>query len=366
VDISGLDYSTEYTWYVNVTDGTYWKHKVFDFQAEHKMVFDPFDEGWQYRKQITIDHMKVTGNLMNFPVLISTIDTDLRDKAQDDGDDILFMDDPGVATRLYHEIEHFDGSSGELVAWVNVTDLASDQDTVLYLYYGNPSCFNQQAPELVWDSKYIAVWHFTDTSDSTANNWDLTLHNTPVLSSGKIGDCYYFDENDQDYLSVADILNTFPDSLTFESWRKKTDDDDEHTLIHWWDGSHKVLLRQRDDNTWDWRSWGNGCETFGPDTPAPNIWYYMGATYTQDDTSSTAYCFLNKTKGSAGSCGTISDTDGTLYIGAQINSGHFHMGYLDEYRLSDVVRSDSWISTEYNNQNDPSSFLSFGPEETGP
>ncbi len=296
-------------------------------------------------------------------MLVSTVDSDLRDKAQDDGDDILFMDGTGIANRLYHEIEHYDGSSGELVTWVNVTNLASDQDTVLYLYYGNPSCYNQQAPELVWDSKYIAVWHFADTSDSTANNWDLTLHNTPVLSSGKIGDCYYFDENDQDYLSVADILNTFPDSLTFESWRKKTDDDDEHTLIHWWDGSHKVLFRQRNDNTWDWRSWGNGCETFGPDTPDPNIWYYMGATYTQDDTSSTAYCFLNKTKGSAGSCGTISDTDGTLYIGAQINSGHFHMGYLDEYRLSDVVRSDSWISAEYNNQNDPSSFLSFGPEE---
>jgi hypothetical protein len=38
--------------------------------------------GWQYRKQITIDHTKVTGDLADFPVLISFTDPDLQTSAQ--------------------------------------------------------------------------------------------------------------------------------------------------------------------------------------------------------------------------------------------------------------------------------------------
>jgi hypothetical protein len=144
VDVDGLDYFTWYKWYVNVTDGVYWTREVFEFQTEIMLVFDPFDEGWQYRKKVTIDHDLVDGNLASFPVLVSTTDSDLRDKAQNDGDDILFMDGPGVANRLYHEVEFFDGSNGELVAWVNVPSLSSSVDTVLYMYYGNPSSSSQQ------------------------------------------------------------------------------------------------------------------------------------------------------------------------------------------------------------------------------
>ena len=51
-----------------------------------------WNNDWIHRKSITIDHTKVPEHLSNFPVLISVVDTDLKDKAQDDGDDILFSD----------------------------------------------------------------------------------------------------------------------------------------------------------------------------------------------------------------------------------------------------------------------------------
>ena len=44
----------------------------------------------------------------------------------------------------------------------------------------------------------------------------------------------------------------------------------------------------------------------------------------------------------------------------------FFNGIIDEVRISNSITSFDWVSTEYNNQNDPSSFLSFGPKETGP
>jgi hypothetical protein len=47
-------------------------------------------------------------------------------------------------------------------------------------------------------------------------------------------------------------------------------------------------------------------------------------------------------------------------------SGYTFDGLMDEVRVSSVARSSGWILTEYNNQNNPSSFCAVGPEETSP
>ncbi|MBE3141561.1 MAG: hypothetical protein IMZ53_13380, partial [Thermoplasmata archaeon] len=41
-------------------------------------------------------------------------------------------------------------------------------------------------------------------------------------------------------------------------------------------------------------------------------------------------------------------------------------GLLDEIRIANIPLSAAWIATEYANQNNPSGFLSFGPEVPGP
>jgi hypothetical protein len=35
-------------------------------------------------------------------------------------------------------------------------------------------------------------------------------------------------------------------------------------------------------------------------------------------------------------------------------------------RWSKIIRSNAWIETSFNTMNDPSTFMSFGPEEMGP
>jgi len=45
----------------------------------------------------------------------------LKNEAQPDGDDIVFTDASG--NKLNHEIEKYNITTGELVAWVNVTSL---------------------------------------------------------------------------------------------------------------------------------------------------------------------------------------------------------------------------------------------------
>ncbi|GAH13970.1 unnamed protein product, partial [marine sediment metagenome] len=60
------------------------------------------------------------------------------------------MDDKGEAEPLYHEIESFDSSTGELVAWVNIPILSTAIDVDFYMYYGNLQCASQEFPEMVW------------------------------------------------------------------------------------------------------------------------------------------------------------------------------------------------------------------------
>ena len=128
---------------------------------------------------IVINHTKIDCTLTNFPVLISIIDTDLKDDAQDNGNDVVFTD--GSGNQLNHEIEYFDGGSGELVAWVNVTSLSSTSDTLLYMYYGNPDCDSMENVSGVWDSDFVMVQHLNETSgihvDSTVFGNDGTAFN---------------------------------------------------------------------------------------------------------------------------------------------------------------------------------------------
>jgi hypothetical protein len=355
------------------------------------MVFNPFAEGWTYRKMITIAHTMVTGNLQHFPVLLSITDSDLRDKAQDDGDDILFMDGVGVATRLYHEIEEFDGTTGHLVAWVNVSSLNPTIDTEFYLYYGNAGASDQQCPEKVWDSHYDAVYHMNDETtstigDSTQNNHDLTkfASNSPIESTdGKIGKCQSFDGS-YDWMTASSWSTG--SELTVSVWAKA-----EHNFN---DDYYRIYQMEDEGSSYDYSAHGlcvsdswqssfncdlstcaNQYIKYSDCVISQNQWYYLGVTRAM---ASRANLFLNGLKStgaieerSTNWAGTIDyDNMGDFKIGAYqqgstIPYGASWWGEIDEFRLSNCVRSESWIITEYTSMMYPNSFASVGPEETG-
>ncbi|EMR75567.1 protein of unknown function (DUF2341) [Thermoplasmatales archaeon SCGC AB-540-F20] len=378
ISISGLDYLTDYNWYVNVTDGANWKHKIFSFQTEPIMVFNPFDEGWLYRKTITINHTNVAGDLENFPILISTMDTDLRDKAQPDGDDILFMNGPNVATRLYHEIEFYDDANGELIAWVNVADLDSNQDTELYLYYGNPGCTSQQLQFAAWDSDFLTVLHMKDdpdpshVRDSTAYQNDGTKKggNEPLQTTGVIGNGQYFDGVD-DYIDTKDF--DINDDFTMSLWidltsiqkpkqffigKHKSEKGDENIVLFGINSEDNYYCRIRN-------------EFHMQDTVETGQQYLVavGKKMSSSETQITYYKdglmlwqqSISEVVGNAlGRPWTIGqDWDGN-------ERTDFVHGTMDEIRISNAIRDGNWISTEYTNQNEPNSFYTIGPEETGP
>jgi len=52
-------------------------------------------------------------------------------------------------------------------------------------------------------------------------------------------------------------------------------------------------------------------------------------------------------------------TQSNLNIGYDYSNGIYFHGQIDEVRISDIARSDGWIKASYNNQNNPSAFLTF-------
>jgi len=379
VDVSGLDYLTEYTWYVTATDGVHETNREFSFKTAPIMVFDPFDMGWQYRKMITIDHTMVNGDLENFPILISTVDVDLRDKAQGDGDDILFIDGPGVANRLYHEIEYFDDSSGELVAWVNVPSLSDGVDTVLYLYYGNPSCDSQQFPEKSWNSDYIHVWHLGDSLSDSAGSDDGNDHGTSIIY-GKVGYARDFEKDENDFIDFGDMTQPGDGSLTtmtWEAWVKPESSDTILTTKYNTQGTDYAsyfisFLKDGKFRICAYSGWGVNTNGYTDDSYSEvGEWVYLTGTFNLGGINELS-AFINGTKVSftqiSSSANVMKNIPVTDDLGRyRPESGtKYADAVFDEVRWSKTVRSDYWIGTSYNTMNDPSSFFNVGPEETAP
>ena len=184
-----------------------------------------YNQNWQYRKQITIDYTKVSANLTDFPVLISqSTDANLAIHARNDGWDIVFTSSD-KKTKLNHEIETYNSTSGTLVAWVNVPAISNISNTVLYMYYGNPTSSNQQNSTNVWSS-FQAVWHLKENpagtapqmKDSTSNNRGATSVGNMTSTqqvNGKIDGSLKFDGTN-DGLNIASFA--IGTSFTYDTW----------------------------------------------------------------------------------------------------------------------------------------------------
>lgn len=366
VPISGMVYGGEYHWFVNVTDGTNWARKMYSFTTGYPSPFDPFDYGWQYRKQIIIDHTQIVGDLLNFPVLLITTDSDLI-KAQADGDDILFMNNAGEAIKLPHELEAFNQGNGALQAWVNIPLLSAHEDTVFYVYYGNPTCSIQQNAEKTWDAEFWGVWHLKESSgiryDSTRYGRDSISLGTMHTTSAKIGGGEIFNDRSD---NISTIVNADKMSqLTMECWVAfSTEEADPSTggdvFMNFYKNDPSVF-RDDDEKFYVWVD-GYTEEIESTHVFRDTNWHYV----TVVATGSELLLYVdNVLEGSAPFAGASSDLY-PFYMGDNRKGTDYFFGTMDEVRISSCARDINWIAACYQNQNDPSGFVTFGSEEPHP
>ncbi len=338
-----------------------------------------YNDGWAYRKKLTIDHTKVSGdaNLTDFPVLISlTSDTHLSSNAQADGDDIIFTD--SIGNQLAHEIESY--SSGTLVAWVRVPILYGTQNTDIYMYYGNSSVTSQENSTGVWADNYQAVWHLSESSDgsvavtrqdSSANSNTLSDQDTLASATGKIGASTVFDNATTDDLRIliGNQSSNFPGKsgadmsagYTFSTWAKFTHYNGGHThnlAVHGMEVFHGYVT----SNTFQGDFGGSIPSSSASSVTSTSEWYYLTTTW--DGTQFQTY-INGDASGTPVSRSSFPTSSNTFYLGTRGSSSTTRSlgGYLDEVRLQNRYRSPDWIATEYTNQNSPSTFYTTGYQE---
>ena len=294
-------------------------------------------------------------------------DSDLANdsKCQNDGDDITFVLYSDNTTQLNHEIERFNGSTGELIAWVNVTSLSSTTDTKIWMYYGNSTCSSQENVAGTWDSNYLAVYHFENDSltDSTSNNYNGANNNTLYNSSCKIGGGR---EYRGDYWIDVNNFATISTVLTAETWAYRNSNDSQQFIRlltegpDWNDNDWCLYWRAVNDNT-RFVINGSDYETGGVFDDSAT-WFHTTVTYDAGD----VYLYRNGIQDEdwSGLYGTsIANVYDTLTIGNQNNGGRPWNGKMDEVRISNIERTGAWVNTSYNTMNASDTFLTFGNEQ---
>jgi hypothetical protein len=218
----------------------------------------------------------------------------------------------------------------------------------------------------------------TDEHDSTANGNDLINYGATEGYAGQIYKSYRFDGVD-DYMNFPHIIEA-EKPLTMELWVNILGNNAENSQ---WQGLFCPLDEERIHITFH--------RTPHEEVPAMSLYTMYkdgsGANYldagensgsygtinsvaSRIDVQGTAQIFLNGVgKEIISGIGSIINSDRKNVIGAFAeNSGvvsGFSNSYIDEVRFSHIARSDDWLLTQYNNQNNPSMFYIIGPEETG-
>jgi len=220
-----------------------------------------FDEFNNY-KQVTIDADFVDTDLTDFPVKIHDNTGDLA-YIQSDGSDISFWDSSNT-TQYNHEIEYYNSTSGELITWVNVTDVSSSVDTTVWMYYNDSDGDYTVGhnPTLVWDSDFVVVYHMNDNdgglTDSTTYGNDATenITNPPDADdynqTGKIGYAVRYQgtgdsTQDGEHHHIPDIMTNaeWETGFTISIWVNLSNLDNYRTFVDF-QKSSSTLLRMQD------------------------------------------------------------------------------------------------------------------------
>ena len=340
-----------------------------------------WNPSWKYRKLITIDSSKVAADHTNFPVLIYEInDNDLAANTQIDGDDIAFVIYDDNNTKLNHEIQLFNGSTGELITWIKIPNLNSSSDTKIWMYYGNPTANNQENIPRVWDSNYVSVWHLDESpNDEMIGHYDSTSNNNhgipknfqdggggSTYASGKIGGADYF-AGDDDWIEIShrSSLVISGNHLSLSAWVKMTalQDDDEGIIIKSDGSDYNMQLGIQGNEKGNFRVKTPTGTTYltGSNTLQVNQWYYIYGIYD----GGTARIYLNDiVDGNENRNGNVISPIAPVVIGRRaLGDDRFFTGIIDEARISYSELSSEWFKTEYNNQNSPSTFYYLGTQE---
>lgn len=310
------------------------------------------------------------------------------------GYDFAFTTSTGT-TELPYEVDRFNSSTGELLAWVQIPVLNNTTTTGLKFYFGSltpahPAAFT----ELTWSSDYKAVYHFSEGStsatvlDATSNSRDATQVNTDLGTdeiryaidpTGTLlsGGAYKFRGVNTLAGASSIIQNTgaaagITGPFTLSAWVNVTSSAsnlDMKVVTNQNNYGYGYKMSVKGTTTTNMMveteirsstypaSKLQSVGTVSTATTTTPVWHYIQSIY--DGTN-----FLNYVDGALQ--GTLAgfpagDAGSNIYIGLDYRGTttvpeHDFLGTMDEVRISSVSKSADFIKAEYYNQKNPGTY----------
>ena len=330
-------------------------------------------------KELTIESDLIDATLTNFPLLVHDNTGDLLGNVLANGSDIAFFN-TSKATQFNHEIEEYNSTTGELIAWVNVTTISDSVDTVFYMYYndsdgGYPVGYN---PESVWDANYVGVYHFNESTgnriDSTNHNNDITPGGDPTRTESKIGYGVAFDGDD--YFVYDGVYGNgtldHSENISVELWVQTTAAAHSFAILRSYVDVTTYIFYGTAGNLFFFNVWNGTAATqsLSVNQYVQNAYNYIASTYNNVTYNNTMYFngthenTTNVPDGvslAGGDEGTDPETNFFRYRKGTPDS--FLTGDVDELRISNITRNASWINASFHSQNETAGFLTFGAQQ---
>jgi hypothetical protein len=330
---------------------------------------------------VTIDSDQVPADATNFPAYINLAhlfagsESFASTVANGGGDIRVFQG----ATELAREVVSCDTSAetGELHVLIPFID--SSADTVLSIYADGSSAdyavddpFGRNA---VWGD-YAAVVHGEGATDSTGNH-TFTANGSPSTVAGKLGSA--LEVNSTNYYTAPDTAalgSATDDDFSYQWWHRFTDagidtdvriiGQDDSTSGNWWSvgiNSDVLSFTVDDGGT---RNQVNDPADMDTALTATD-WHSFFAVWKEGVGSEIYRDGVSVATSTAGTLGSSSNSF-DLKIGGTssgLHSGGSELIQLAEQRIRIGDPSANWITTEYNNQSDPSSFYTATDPNAG-
>ena len=393
VQISGLDRTSELDVsgsfiFDNLPEGEYTLEVVSEtqelitipnIQATSEQTLDIIvsDSGIMYEKKILINAPQagIEEDLYNFPLLVRLNSTNFDFASAEKNIHITKTN----GTALPYEIEQWDELREIGVIWVGVDTVHSVQPTVLSIKWGE-GISTKESQVFSSSNSFGGVWHLDDSANiSNAVDTTMLSENFEVGTiDGIIGSSFNF-TNMKFILLSPEAFADVDQEVTISLWQYGVDVDEEDPTVTMFDGrttdttlNHLLTVHLPWYHSlavgpaiyWDaGDSAQNNSRLYESVEPEDYKAQWNQWTFTKNSVTAEMFIFKNGEVFQQGVRENSSMSGIGIFKIGDLSSdynGKNYNGYLDEFRVSHVVRSDDWIKLSYENQKIGSSLVTIG------
>jgi hypothetical protein len=326
---------------------------------------------WTYSANITIGttpdwaDIPAGQSVSNFPVLIRLEQSYFDfNQAGTNGEDIRFAD--GV-TPLNYQIEYWDRTAGKAALWVRIGTITGNSSRQITMYWGNAGAQDESDGAAVFQASngFAGVWHLSEEAgsasghykDATANGFHGTSADFTAASdlTGLIGRGKDLDGGDDIEIPA---MNLNSNTVTMSAWVNLNGIQSDWTSPLFSRGGSTTagISISGGELRYHWDDAGYSYSS-GLSIPQGE-WVLLALVISPG----SARLFLGGSELSSAvntTAQAAEEFDGNTLIGQDSFGGRFFRGKVDEVRIEDVSRSDTWMKLAYENQRGDQNLVSL-------